>query len=71
MPLSPKVARFKEVSMESQGQIYNAFYTLLTYFFPAEVVTQYGQVFVFVSVVAVLCFAFWIVKSIRKLFGGI
>ena len=56
--------------MEGQGAIYNTFYTMLTYFFPAEIVTQYSQVFVFIVVVAVLCFAFWIIKSLKRLIGG-
>jgi hypothetical protein len=56
--------------MEGQGAIYNSFYTILTYFFPADIVSQYSQVFVFVAVVSVLCFAFWIIKSIKKLLGG-
>jgi hypothetical protein len=56
--------------MEGQGAIYNSFYTILTYFFPPDIVTQYSQVFVTVAVVSVLAFAYWVFKSIKKLLGG-
>lgn len=56
--------------MEGQGTIYNAFYTILTYFFPADIVTAYKEVFVWVGVFATLAFVWGIIKIFKKLLGG-
>jgi hypothetical protein len=56
--------------MEGQGAIYNTFLTFLEYFFPADVVTQYKEVFVFICIVAVLAFLYSIVRVFKRLLGG-
>lgn len=54
--------------------IYTLFYTFMTYFFPAEILEAYPQVFVFLSVVITLALVFALIRFIwhlpKKMFGG-